>query len=158
MQNKNIVEEEETVTFVRTELEKLRVGETFRSSLSYERDLVTLCDFEQVVHRFEGQLLAEKLAEDVYEAHAVSEWPKSTWQMFKFSNKHRWWMRRFVKKHPVEMYKDRHTLHVGVKRYLAYPEASVTIRNPLNPFLGRPFPRELVDYSTKTTSNRPKDI
>lgn len=114
-------------------LRQLRVGETFRSSMSCEIDEEVELEYGRRVHSLEAFVLAEKLAADRYSEFVEFRTPKTTWQMFKHMHATSRWFVWFVRRRPVEFKKTHIELMVEVKRYVSYPEADVAIHN-----LGRP--------------------
>ncbi|MDE2101142.1 MAG: hypothetical protein KGL39_28095 [Patescibacteria group bacterium] len=72
-----------------------------------------------------GYLLSHHFANDTYEAHLSL--PADWWQAFKHRFIDRWWMRWYVKRHPVEMKK--YTASIKVARMHTYPEAPIPCKN-----------------------------
>lgn len=127
-------------------LEKLRVFQTFKVNADYFFSSDFDIDFNLIRLAFEEDRVADRLADDHYsdEKDLYFDIPETTWQMFKHRSQEKWWMRRFVAKHPVRYVTHSQTakLDVHVTRYLTYPEAEIRSSR-----LGRAFPFETVEVN-----------
>lgn len=79
----------------------------------------------QLMYRMEAMILSDTLARDTYTGTSVSRWPATTWQMFKHTNEGTWWLGWLVRRRPVRMANDTHTVEVNVERCVLYPEANM---------------------------------
>lgn len=110
-------------------------------------------DFNLIRVGFEKDLVADRLADDVYHGgdYAHFDIPETTFQMFKHRNQEKWWLRRFVAKHPVRYVT--HTqwvpVEIEVGRYITYPEAKIEDSSRL----GRPFIYEQVNQVERDTED-----
>lgn len=76
-----------------------------------------------------ASILTDKFAD---ERHQVTVWaPRTTWQMFKAQHAKSWWMRWFVRRHPVQNYPR--FAEVRIQRMHWYPEARLP-REKFGPF------------------------
>lgn len=80
---------------------------------------------DQLVYRLEAMVLSDTIARDTYTGRRVSRWPATTWQMFKHTNEGTWWLGWLVRRRPVRMAEDKHTVEVNVERCVLYPEANM---------------------------------
>jgi len=110
-----------------------RTGQNLRDSLRYEESLNG--DLSEMIHRLEGYVLSEHLADDYYDRTLDLDTPKSTWQMFKMLHATSWWLGWLVNRWPVKYNTSHHRCVVKVGRYVNYPEAHVPIRNLGHPFI-----------------------
>ena len=129
-------------------MEILNVGCNFRTQIDYTQTLDQLAsEVVEIKHRFEANILADKLAEDEHSHTVTVPVPLSTWQMFKKMHYDAWWLAWLVDRYPVKMSYEYRQVTVKVDRYLAYPEAALQI-----PELGRPVIHEVV-HAPKVTRN-----
>lgn len=144
---------EDDVKIVEKTMELLKVGETIRTSLEYDSEIVIDGEFPHVIHRWSARLAAEKLAKDVYRGVDTVSYPKTTWDMFKHTNKDKWWFKHFVKKFPIMYISENLETKVVVERYAAYPDANVVVSN----MLGRPRAHEIVyQYNNRYSLSKEK--
>lgn len=110
-------------------LEKLRVTQNFAIPADELRELTvsTMMDveFNRMKVELETYVAAEKLADEYFYGYESVAIPASTWQMFKHSNAHKWWMCRFAAKYGVRYDHKRVKVGVKVSRYLKYPELAI---------------------------------
>lgn len=137
--------DEYAVTLEQKVLESINVSGYVREKLSYsvEPDLVR----DELIHKIETFFLAEHITDDYYwETVWHPSTPKTWWQMFKQTYSDRWWLKRHVRKHPVQ-FNTGSSQQVGikVKRYVGYPDATIQIKN-----FGRPWPFEMVERTDYT--------
>lgn len=121
-------------------LEQARVGAALVVSRAVLEDRPDV-GVDQLVRRLTSYVLREHLADDVYEAAAAVEWPRSTWQMFKATHEASWWLGWLVRRHPVDMHRETRRLTVEVGRYATYPESTITHRG-LGPMVIQEVVRE----------------
>jgi hypothetical protein len=112
-------------------LEQRKVGATVRQSMEVQVHEDELRN--QLEHRLSAYVLADHIADDVFTGTTTSEWPETTWQMFKSRHESSWWLGWLVRRRPVRMHTERQTVEIQVSRYLNYPEATLRIES-----LGRP--------------------
>ena len=115
----------------RKTLERMKVGASIRQSMRVDVSEDVLRG--ELEHRLSAYVLADHLASDTFTAYTSSEWPDSTWQMFKSRHAGSWWLGWLVRRRPTRLHTERQSVAVEVKRYLAYPEANLDL-----PELGRP--------------------
>lgn len=85
--------------------------------------------FPQMVLRLERDILADKRAEQTYQAHL--DIPRSPWHHWRHKHRNAWWLRWLNPHRPVQY--DRRTATLEVERWQHYPDA----RLPAERF-GRP--------------------
>jgi hypothetical protein len=98
--------------------------------------------YDDIILRFEAEVLSERLADDYYEETAYYATPRTWWDMFKETYANRWWFNWYSKRWGAPHF-DQHsvTVKVKVERFLKYPHADITP----DPRLGRAIPYERLE-------------
>ena len=96
-----------------------------------------------MVYRLSTYVATDKFAEDSYST--TLEVPATWWDHFKHTYADRWWLRRYVKKHPVKT--SRHRATVKVERMHSYPDCRINM-----PDMGRPF---ILEMASRPDWDRP---
>lgn len=110
-------------------------SESMEGSVEYD------LDFNQWIIRMEMDVLAEHLADDYYQEILTTAGPTTVWDMFKETYGGRWWMRRWVVKHPPKYTHKNHLVQVKVERWVKYPSADIMPDKRL----GRAIPMERLE-------------
>lgn len=91
-----------------------------------------------MVIEFSADVLAQKIAEDIYKTSFSYKVPNSWWQHFKQDKAPRW----FTKRYPVRYDTKHQTRTVRFKRYATYPMSNIALpthqREVSFAFLGKP--------------------
>lgn len=96
-----------------------------------ERTLTLTRWQDRLAQRFAFRLRAEVLAEQLppQDLHGWVTTPRwATWRdHLKDTHRHRWWMRWWLKRHPIRYIDEPHLAHIDVQTWWKYPHTPYTI-------------------------------
>lgn len=137
----NVLDASNHLTVAKKDLTAMRVSDSFTVSGSFLRDAMSVEIAEDYILEeigrhtvlLESYVLQEHLAQTYHSGAVEFLSPQTTWQMFKHTNREKWWLRWLVERRPVVYEVERKNVTVQVKHSYIYPEANVSFPN-----LGRP--------------------
>lgn len=113
-------------------------AEHFKAEVDY--DIV----YNDLILRFETDVLSEHLVDNIYETTHHVRTPYSWWDMLVHTSREKWWGKILNKYYTPKWFDEYYPVRVKVERYLKYPQANI---KP-DPRLGRAIPFERLERLT----------
>lgn len=123
--------DEIATTYAHTLIEQKRLTMSWRVDRDVVLELERVIERDEIKYRLERLVPSVKLLSQTVPVYHSFEFPKTPWDMIKMRNSDRWWMRWWVKRHPVRYGWHTHTKDVTFTRYAMFPDANVDLKNKL---------------------------
>jgi hypothetical protein len=124
----NQLREEGTPTYASTVIELQRLSMSWRIygdvDLTVERDV----ERDEIVYRLERLVPSQELLSERVRIERSIPFPKTAWDMIKLQQRNRWWMRWWVKRHPIQYHSYDWSAWATFKRYALFPESTLQVK------------------------------